>query len=197
MTDTVIFDLGGVLVDFHPVDGMRELGFSDDALQAFRENIFSGLWESCDRIPYEEENIRELFKSHVPGYEKEVDLLWDNLTVVTGLRPYSVDWIKSLKERGLKCYVLSNFGNCSFRINSKLYDFLPYMDGQLISYEIEKVKPEREIYEALLERFDIDREKAVFIDDRRINIDGAEACGIKGILFENYEQAKKDLEALI
>jgi putative hydrolase of the HAD superfamily len=197
MIDTVIFDLGGVLVDFHPTEGMRNMGFSEEAIKVFKEKIFSGLWEECDRYPYEDEEIRRLFKKTVPRYEKEVDMMWDNLHPISCTFPYSVDWLKSLKEKGLKVYVLSNFGKRAFEINSEIYPFLEYIDGKVVSYELECVKPEPEIYEALIKKYAVTPENAVFIDDREINIQGAIACGLKGIVFESFEQANGELESML
>jgi putative hydrolase of the HAD superfamily len=197
MIDTVIFDLGGVLVDFHPVEGMQEIGFSEEAIEVFKEKIFSGVWEQCDRYPYEDNEIRTLFKKTAVGYEKEVDMLWNNLHPISCSFPYSVDWLKSLKERGLKIYVLSNFGKRAFEINSEIYPFLEYIDGKVVSYELMVVKPEPEIYETLIRKYDITPENAVFIDDREINIEGAIACGLKGIVFKSFEQANEELESML
>lgn len=197
MINTIIFDLGKVLVDFHPVDGMKELGFSTEAIESFEKNIFSGLWEECDAKRMSDLEIRECFKNAVPGFEREVDILWDNITVVTSVYEYSCEWVKELKERGYKLYVLSNFGQQAFETNSKLYDFLDYMDGKVVSYDVEIVKPDRRIYECLIQKYGINPKEAVFLDDRQINIDGAMACGLKGILFKNYEQARAQLEQML
>lgn len=200
MIRTVVFDLGGVLVNFEAIAGLRKLGFSEEAVEAFREKIFgSGLWEDCDKYPYDDAQIRALFKEHVPGFEKEVDLLWDDdhLHALTGTRPYTEEWLRSLKERGYKIYILSNYGKRAFEINSKIYDFLSLADGKVISYEIEEVKPQPYIYQYLAEKYRFDPKEAVFIDDREINIKGAKACGYKGIVFKSYEQAKRELESHI
>lgn len=197
MIRNIVFDLGGVLVDFHPAEGMRKLGFSKEAASAFQKNIFSRLWELCDRNPLGSDEIRNLFKSRVKGFEREVDLLWDNITAVTGVYDYSCDWIKSLKKRGFRLYVLSNFGQQAFETNSKLYTFLNDMDGKVVSYEIGYIKPEPEIYRHLFEKYGLNPSESVFIDDRMINVDGAEQCGMKGICFKNYEQAAGELERMI
>lgn len=197
MINTIVFDLGGVLVDFHPLDGMRQLGFSKEAMDCFRKNIFSGLWEECDAGPISEKDIRRLFKEAVPGFEREVDMLWDHLPVVTGVYDYSGAWIKELKERGYKIYILSNFGQRAFEINSRLYTFLADVDGRVISYEVEMTKPDAGIYHYLAEKYNFNPDEAVFIDDRRMNVDGARACGFKGILFESHEQAKAELENML
>ena len=194
MIDTLIFDLGGVLVDFHPIEGMRKIGFSEKAVEEFENKIFSGLWEECDKYQYSDSQIRQLFKERVPGFEKEVDMLWNKLHSITGTRDYSNEWLEDLKARGYRLLVLSNFGKNSFEINSKIYDFLKYMDGGIISYELGLVKPDDAIYKALMEKYNIVPERAVFIDDRDENVQAARALGIKGIVFENYEQARRELE---
>lgn len=197
MIDTVIFDLGKVLVEFQPVEGMRKLGFTEEQIQVITEKIFSGLWEECDRIPYSDEEIRALFKSRVPGMENLIDKMWDNVTAFTYVYSYSRQWLQSLKDKGLKVYILSNYGKQAFEVNSKKYDFLELADGMVISYQVEIVKPDPRIYEILLDKYGIDRTKAVFIDDRQLNVDGAKAVGLNAILFEDYEKTSARLLELI
>jgi putative hydrolase of the HAD superfamily len=197
MINTVIFDLGKVLVEFQPVEGMKKLGFSQDEINVMLENIFGSLWEECDKIPYSDEEIRALFKSRVPGYETLIDKMWDNVTVFTYVYSYSRKWIEDLKKKGMKIYILSNYGKQAFEINSKTYGFIELVDGMVISYQEQIVKPDPQIYEILLERYRIDRQNAVFIDDRQINIDGAEAVGLNALLFEGYEKTNEALMRLI
>ncbi len=197
MIRNIIFDLGGVLVDFHPAEGMKKLGFSKETAAIFHENIFSKLWELCDRNPLSDDEIRNLFKSRVKGFEREVDLLWDNITEVTGVYDYSCGWIESLKKRGFSLYILSNFGKQAFESNAKIYPFLNEMDGRVVSYEIGYIKPEPEIYRHLFEKYGLNPAECVFIDDRMGNVEGAIKCGMKGICFRNYEQAAGELERVI
>lgn len=82
-------------------------------------------------------------------------------------------------------------------MNSKMYDFLKDMDGMVVSYEVEMVKPDRGIYECLIKKYDIVPEEAVFLDDRKPNIEEARSLGLYGIVFENYEQARGELEKLL
>jgi len=197
MIHSVVFDLGKVLVDFHPLEGMKKLGFSQKSIDRFQKEIFSGLWEQCDAKPIENARIRDLFKKAVPGLEKEVDLLWDHITVVTDVYDYSREWIADLKKRGYSVYILSNYGQQSFEANSKIYPFLSEVDGMVISYQVSMVKPNPEIYHYLTRKYKISPEEAVFIDDRKRNVEGAVACGFHGILFQNYPQAKKELDQLL
>lgn len=197
MLTTVVFDMGGVLTELHPEEGMRTLGFSEVAIAAFKERIFSGFWESCDSKVYTEEEIRAEYKKRLPEYPREVDRLWDHLPVIAGVRPYAVDWVKELKRRGLKLYVLSNYGNAAFAKNSSVYGFLPFMDGTVFSFELGITKPDRRIYEELFRRYKINPEHAVFIDDRAKNVEGAVQAGMRGILFTDYESAKGTLDGML
>ncbi|MCX4268232.1 MAG: HAD family phosphatase [Lachnospiraceae bacterium] len=197
MIRTVVFDLGKVLVEFHPIEGMKKLGFSKEVMERFQSNIFSGLWEQCDAKPIGKEEIRDLFKRAVPGLEREVDFLWDHITVVTGVYDYSHQWILDLKRRGYQVFILSNYGQQAFEANAKVYPFLKDVDGMVISYQVEMVKPNPKIYQYLAEKYQIKPEEAVFLDDRKENVDGAAACGFSGIVFENYKQAREELERLL
>lgn len=197
MIRIVVFDLGKVLVEFHPIEGMKKLGFSKEVMERFQSNIFSGLWEQCDAKPIGKEEIRDLFKRAVPGLEREVDFLWDHITVVTGVYDYSHQWILDLKRRGYQVFILSNYGQQAFEANAKVYPFLKDVDGMVISYQVEMVKPNPKIYQYLAEKYQIKPEEAVFLDDRKENVDGAAACGFSGIVFENYKQAREELERLL
>lgn len=193
----IIFDLGHVLVDFYPEEGMRKMGLPEEVIEHILDKVFAKVWLDCDGIAYDEEETRALFKKQVPGYEKEVDLMLDHITMVTATRPYTKEWLLHLKERGYKIYILSNYGKYAFEKNSKIYDFLKYADGAVISYQIEQVKPHPPIYHYLLDKYNLKPEECVFLDDREENIVGAKACGIDGIVFESYEQASEQLEQLL
>lgn len=193
----IIFDLGKVLVDFEPERCMEALGFSEAAKEAFRQKIFSDLWLRCDRIPYDDTQIRTLFKAYVPGFKEEVDRLWDDLFAITRVMPYTEAWLKSLKDRGFHLYILSNYGRRAYELNSPRYGFLSLTDGQLISYEIQSIKPEPKIYRTLCRRFAICPEESVFLDDRPENVETARQLGFRGIVFESYEKASASLEKML
>ena len=96
---------------------------------------------------------------------------------------------------GYKVYVLSNFGESAMLTGVKMggINFLDDLDGYLFSYEIHKVKPNPEIYEALYERYGLNPAECLFIDDLKENIAGARATGMDGIVFESIDQLKTEL----
>ena len=194
----IVFDLGRVLVDFEPERCLGALRFSEAARQVFREKIFGDVWAHCDRIPYDDYEIRVLFKQQVPGFEAEVDRMWDEkLPDISRVMPFTEEWLKVLKTRGFSLYILSNYGKRSFEINSPKYGFLSLTDGQLISYEVQLLKPEPEIYECLCTRFGIRPKESIFVDDRPVNVEAAEKLGFRGIVFRNYRQARDRLEEIV
>ncbi len=193
----IVFDIGGVLADFEPERLMAAHGFSEEAKEAFRREIFAGVWLDCDRIPYDDREIRALFKAAVPGFEAEVDRLWDDVTPITREMPYARPWLRNLKDRGYRVFILSNYGKRSFAVNSQHYGFLPLADGQLISYEVRQLKPEPEIFRSLCRRFGLRPEESVFIDDVPANVEAAEKLGFSGIMFTSFESAAERLELLL
>ena len=193
----IVFDIGGVLARFEPERLMAAHAFSEEAKEVFRREIFARVWLDCDRIPYSDTEIRALFKANVPGFEAEVDRMWDDITPVTRPMPYAKAWLQSLKDRGYRLFILSNYGRCSYAANSPRYDFLPLTDGQLISYEVQELKPEPAIYRSLCERFGILPEESVFIDDVPANVEAAEKLGFSGIVFTDHAAASAQLEAII
>ena len=198
MIKNIVFDVGQVLMSYTPENYLKNLGFSEKTVQTLRKAIFeSTLWEAGDRGIISTEEIWEGFRKNVPGLKKEVQTVYDNLGDVVELMPYAEDWVKTLKEQGYHLYILSNYAEHTYQLSSHKMKFLPYMDGTLFSYVYKMAKPDREIYEKLCTMYQLNPRETVFFDDREDNIAGAGACGIHGILFQNHEQAKKDLETLL
>lgn len=113
------------------------------------------------------------------------------------VRP-TADLIAELKQRGYKLYVLSNMSKEYIEYLRKLPVF-DYFDDQVVSCEIHLGKPDRKVYEYLLSHCELDPSQTVFIDDRKDNVDVAEALGITPFHFDrrNPEQACNDLRKLI
>jgi epoxide hydrolase-like predicted phosphatase len=109
----------------------------------------------------------------------------------------SVDVLLKLKEKGWPVYAITNYHQDTFALSQKLWPFLKEFDGVVVSGEEKICKPVTRIYEILFERYNLAPESCVFIDDRKENIDGAEKAGMKGILFENPQQMKAELEKMI
>lgn len=201
MIRNIIFDIGNVLASFRWKDLFKDLGFTGEAFDSIAKAtvLHPTMWNEFDRSLLSDEEIIARCISRAPEYEKEIRLLFDTTAGLVEEYPYSYGWIQGLKERGYKVYLLSNYGKTSFeaaRDNHRL-SFLPLVDGAVISYEVQMVKPEPGIYEALLMKYSLKADECVFLDDKPENIEAAEALGFHGIVVESYEQAADMLEKIL
>lgn len=194
----IVFDVGGVLVDFCYMEYMRKLGFSEEMCREFEKDIiYSELWNDMDRgdLMLDEAGIkfkkrlREMYKP----CDDEVDLFIENIKDIVKEYPYSKGLLQSLKDAGYGVYILSNYPRDLADMHWKDFKFLPVADGYIISAYERIVKPDEKIYRLLTEKYGIDLTESVFIDDRQINIDAANALGMKGILFKNLDDCMEAL----
>ena len=111
---------------------------------------------------------------------------------------YAVSWIQELKERGYGIYILSNWSKPAYdACKETALSFLPLVDGVVFSYKELVIKPDKEIYDIICSRYDINPAEAVFLDDTEKNIIAAREFGLHGIHFQSYEQGRKELEELL
>ena len=196
--DTVIFDIGRVLVDFQP-DIPLNRHVPDPGLRSrLKAAVYRNpAWSEADRGILPEEEIIARFVAADPSLEKEIRAAYDWSWETIRLFPYTEDWIRSLKSRGFRVFCLSNYSRRLRETTDRELRFLSLVDGVLFSYACGLIKPDPEIYRLLFKTFDIRPERAVFLDDNRDNILAAEREGLHAILFTDYSQASEQLEAIL
>ena len=198
MIKNIIFDVGNVLVEYNPDGLMRRLGFDEETLQTVNQAVFQNeLWNESDRGVLSPEELLEAFIANNPAYEKEIRQVIDAVGDTISLMPYTVEWVKGLKEKGYHLYILSNYAEYTYEKTSHKMEFLPYMDGVVFSYRCKLIKPEKEIYEYICKTYELKPEESVFLDDRKDNVEAARNMGMHGIVFENYAQGSETLEQLL
>ena len=198
MIKNIIFDVGNVLVEYNPDGLMCRLGFDEETLQAVNQAVFQNeLWNESDRGVLSPEELLEAFIANNPAYEKEIRQVIDAVGDTISLMPYTVEWVKGLKEKGYHLYILSNYAEYTYEKTSHKMEFLPYMDGVVFSYRCKLIKPEKEIYEYICKTYELKPEESVFLDDREDNVQAARNMGMNGIVFENYAQGSETLEQLL
>lgn len=196
MIDTVVFDIGNVLAQWHWRENFTAM-FGEALVEPLADaTVRSPEWYEMDRGVLNEAELTALLTKNAPQYAAEIGrIVRENHTFVTTY-PYADAWLRGLRSAGYKVYILSNFGDFSYNRAKPGFTFLKYADGALISYEVKLVKPERAIYEALCARFDIVPENAVFLDDRPENTEAARTFGMQAITMESKAQADEALRAL-
>ncbi|HRN34532.1 MAG TPA: HAD family phosphatase [Saprospiraceae bacterium] len=196
MIDTIVFDLGGVLIDWNPMYVYKDYFPSKEDEQYFFEKVATFEWnEEQDAgkplIQATEERIR-LF----PEWEQPLrDFYgrWEEM--LKGPIRDTVEIFRSLKEtQAYRFYALSNWSAENFHVALDRFEFLHWFDGRLISGEEKMAKPNPAFFKLLETRYDVIPQNAVYIDDNFRNYKAAEALGFLAIHFISPEQLKGDLE---
>src|SRR3954471_20242392 len=178
--DIVIFDFGGVLVDWDPRYLYRPLfDDDDDAIAAFLTEIGFVEWNlGLDAGRPWPEAVAELVARH-PTRAPLIRTFHERWSdALRGPIDGSVAILGELKRAGTPLYGLTNWSHETFPIARQRYEFFSWFDGIVVSGEERLIKPDPRLYARLLERFDIAPRRAVFIDDNRRNVDAAIALGI-------------------
>jgi 2-haloacid dehalogenase len=196
--NTIIFDLGGVLIDWNPRYVYRTIFKTEEEIDWFFENIATHDWNENQDAGYPLDAATEdLIKKH-PEWEKEIRAYygrWEEM--LGGPIQETVEIFRQLKQNpNLKTYALTNWSAETFPIALQRFDFLHWFDGRLVSGEEKTRKPFPEFYQRLLHRYHINPAAALFIDDNLRNVKAAEALGITGIHFQNPEQLRESLRTM-
>lgn len=196
MIRNIIFDIGNVLADYRWKDFLRDKGFDDAMVDRIaKASVLSPYWNEFDRGEWDQDKIMAEFVKADPGIEKELHQAYDNIKGLVTPRSYAIPWIQELKAKGYGVYYLSNFSYKAYVECAEALDFLPYTDGGILSYLDKVIKPEKEIYDLLLSRYELKAEECVFLDDTLKNVEAARKYGFYGICFKTKEQAEEELKA--
>ena len=197
MIRNIIFDIGRVLNGYGWEEYLRRVVPGQEAYKAVEQAIFlNPAWVEHDKgLLTEEEEIAD-FVSAAPAYEKEIRAVYENLGDCTWALDYAIPWVKELKAKGLKLYVLSNWPEHIYRQRGNKLDFLDLVDGYCLSFQEHLNKPDAEAFLNLMGKYGITAEETVLIDDTKANIQAAKKLGIHGILFTDYERAREELKRL-
>lgn len=198
MIKNVIFDVGRVLAAYDYQSYLNRKNYSEDEQKIIKQAIFeSKTWLLADRGEVPEGKLLEYFVNNDTEHEELIRDAYEHMEEVVWLFPYTMQWVKDLKEQGYKLYVLSNYGDELLERTKNKLEFLTYMDGVVFSCKSHFLKPEADSYQYLCHRYNIRPADSVFLDDRPENVEGARSYGIHGILFESYEQADRRLRELM
>lgn len=197
MYKNIIFDVGDTLISFRYRGYMHDLGFSDETVEFLVDNmIFTDFWEDMDAGKKDMDEACAFFCEKYPDLKNEITAFWTNIEDIVSEYDFAYPLIMSMKEKGYKVYLLSNYPAKLADMHWPKFSFLKEMDGYIISARVGLTKPGEKIFHMLMDRYRMHAEECVFIDDNKDNIDTANRLGITGILFTGYEDLKKELERL-
>ena len=197
--DTIIFDLGGVLLDWNPLYVYDDNYFeTQEKRDYFFSHVCTGDWNEEQDAGKPISDATQELVAKFPDWEKPIRDFYGRWTeMLRGPIDETVELLRKLKQSGkYKLYALTNWQAELFQIALVRHSFLYWFDGRLVSGVEKTRKPFPEFYHLLLSRYTIDPSKAIFIDDNLRNVAAGEAVGIKSIHFQSPDQLATVLKEL-
>ena len=196
--NTIIFDLGGVLIDWNPLYVFTDLISDAERRTYFFEEVCPTHWneqqDAGNLIALATEERIALF----PEWEHEIRAYYGRWVEMLGEANHgTVEILKTLIDSpDYKIYALTNWSAETFPIAKSMerFQFLHWFEGTLVSGEEMMIKPQPEIFELILNRYNIDRTKAIFIDDNIKNVQASNTVGLQAIHFQSSEQLAEELK---
>ena len=194
----LIFDFGSVLVDWDPLHFYVPYFGDADKAEWFLTEICPYSWNTQADAGRTLAEITEERVALFPGWEKEIRLYYGRWIDMMGTElPGMEALVRNYKERGYGVWGLTNWSRETFPLVRHRYPVFDLLDGIVVSGEERTMKPYPALYRILLDRYGLKAEECLFIDDNPINIEGAEAVGIRGIVFNDADQLKTALDHLL
>lgn len=197
--DTVIFDLGGVLVDWNPEYLYSKIFKNDQAkMHWFLENVCTKDWNMEQDAGRSFEEASEILSKKYPDYKFEIEAFYDRWEeMLTGEIEGTVLILNKLKSlHKVSLYALTNWSAQTFPIAQRRFEFLNLFQGIVVSGTEKTRKPFSKIYQITLERYDLKPENCLFIDDSYENIEAARLLGINSLHFSDPQKLEKELHDL-
>jgi putative hydrolase of the HAD superfamily len=194
----VIFDFGGVLVNWQP----ETIISSFYAEEALRDSIRTHAlhhddWLEMDRGTLDEPTVIRRFAARMQRPETELSAFFAHVRASLTPIDATVALLAELRERGYGLYGLSNMSESIFEHLKSRHEFFDFFHGIVVSGVVKSVKPEPAIYEHLRSQFALDFGESVFIDDLARNVESARRLGLPAIRFESTAQVRRELEPML
>jgi 2-haloacid dehalogenase len=195
--DAVVFDLGGVLIDWDPRYVYRRL-FADPAdMEEFLGSVCTSDWHRAHDLGADITRSCEQLALRHPEH-RDMIMVWAERgeEMVAGQFDDTVELLSELKASGMPCYALSNMEPDAFAVRRARFPFMRWFDAHVISGLEGVAKPDRRIFEILLHRHGLRAQATVFIDDQARNVDAARELGLVALHFSSAARLREDLHAL-
>jgi 2-haloacid dehalogenase len=194
----VVFDLGGVLIDWDPRHLYRRLFAGDEAaMEHFLATVCTHEWNRSQDAGRSFAEGARLLKAEHPNKAELIDAYGDRFDeTIAGPIAGSIQILAELRDRGTPLYGLTNWSAETFPAALERFAFLRWFRGILVSGEIGVIKPDPRIFALLIDRFAVEPQSAVYIDDVEANVAATRSFGIYGIHFTTPANLREELVAL-
>jgi len=196
-TDAVVFDLGGVLVDWDPRYLYRKLIDDETEMERFLREVCTMEWHAAhDRGVPMAQSCAALAAKH-PEHA-ELITAWGERSeeMIAGPIQATVEILEELLDRGVRCYALTNMENETYPLRCERFPFMGWFAGTVVSSHEGVAKPDPEIFSRLLDRFELDPARTVMIDDSAPNIETAASLGMTAVRFTSPTALRDALDQL-
>lgn len=195
---TVVFDIGNVLITFSGMDFIRKRFGDEKGLQIANSLFGDRRWSELDRGVMTSEEVLQSFLDADPTVPEE-DIIWsfEHIYRTVSRCGYAIPWLRDVRKLGYRVLYLSNYSKLIMHARPEVLDFLPLMDGGIFSCDVKLIKPDLAIYRLLIDRFGLDPEECLFIDDQPDNCAAAEQVGINAYVFGSYEQDRPKIMEIL
>jgi putative hydrolase of the HAD superfamily len=194
----VIFDLGGVVLEWNP-ERVLQRYYADDALRILmRSALFQHPdWLDLDRGTLQEAELVSRVAVRAGRPAAELEGLLGAVRESLHTKPDTVALLEKLFARGVPLFCLSNVASSIFAYLRRRHSFWHVFRGIVISGDLKIMKPEPEIFQHLLDRYGLSPGDTVFVDDSEPNVQAARALGLQGVWFKDAQQCERELEGLL
>lgn len=199
MIETIVFDLGGVLVDWNPRYVYKDVFVSEDTMEYFLSNICTNHWNEQQDAGRSFEEATNLLIAEYPHYETEIKMYYGCwCTMLKGSIEETVELLRQLKSsEKFRLLALTNWAAESFPVALDRFEFLHWFEGILVSGEEKLKKPDPAIFKLMISRYDLDVNKTLFIDDNAANIQAAKKLGFNVVHFTSTQKSIDEILAII
>ncbi|UIR56759.1 HAD family phosphatase [Sphingobacterium sp. SRCM116780] len=195
-TENIIFDFGGVLVDWNPRYLYKDHFQNKNEMEHFLKNICTDEWNLEQDRGRSLSDGTVLLQKKFPEFYAMIQLFYDRWeTMLRSDIPETVSLLYKLKAK-YKIYGLTNWSAETISIAYDRFSFFEEFDGIVVSGQEKMIKPDRQIYHLLLDRYNLKAEHTIFIDDNINNVKTAEEIGLYGIHFESPSQLETRLSLI-
>lgn len=193
----MVFDLGGVLIDWNPRYLYRKLFKQEAEMEDFLANVGTAQWNLQQDAGRSFAEACAALKLAHPDKACKIDAWFERFDeMMAGPIAGTVDILAELREREVPIYALSNWSMETFPVAQRRFEFLQWFRAIFLSAEVRMVKPDPQIFQQFCETFALRPEQIIYIDDLQHNVKAARTLGMHAIHFRDSPALRQELVQL-